>query len=492
MKVRFGNGKRMLLACTGVALVGGGCGWLRASSVLDPYAAAPPAATAPWQPPGPATHYQPAADAWRPTPAVVPDPDTVYDLPRLIDVAQRANPDTREAWERARLLAAQLGRAEGAYLPQLTGGLQAGYTQDAIDAKGGTQLVRGSIVEPALALTWTLLDFGRRSAEVDLAQQTLLEANFTFNRTLQEVVYAVERNFYLLDASRAKVTAARATLETAQTVEEAATARKSVGLATQPEVLLARQESARAELDLERARGDVMDAQAALAQSIGIPPNVPLQITDLSAQPLPTTLPAAVEGVMDAALKNRPDLAARLAAVRAREAEERRARAEFFPTLWGTAGAAQAVRHYRAGPPFSSFDENNTLYGGLLNFEWPIFEGFERDNAVRSAQSGLNAAQAALAAVQLQALRDVWQAYADVKTAERKCEFALALLAASQDAYDSNLEAYRHGLSTVVDLLTAQRDLARARTTVIDSKAELLTASATLAFAAGEVPVESR
>jgi len=69
----------------------------------------------------------------------------------------------------------------------------------------------------------------------------------------------------------------------------------------------------------------------------------------------------------------------------------------------------------------------------------------------------------------------------------RKHEYALALLAASQEAYDSTLESYRSaGLATVIDLLAAQRDLARARTTEIQIRAELLTDSAALTFAAGD------
>jgi hypothetical protein len=74
-----------------------------------------------------------------------------------------------------------------------------------------------------------------------------------------------------------------------------------------------------------------------------------------------------------------------------------------------------------------------------------------------------------------------------MKTALRKREFALALLTASEEAYESTLESYRtSGLATVLDLLAAQRDLARARTTEIQSRTELLTTSAALTFATGD------
>jgi len=59
------------------------------------------------------------------------------------------------------------------------------------------------------------------------------------------------------------------------------------------------------------------------------------------------------------------------------------------------------------------------------------------------------------------------------------------LLAAAQEAYDDNIETYRQGLSTIVELLTADRDLANARFTMIQSTADVLTSSAAVANAVG-------
>src|SRR5262249_491873 len=253
------------------------------------------------------------------------------------------------------------------------------------------------------------------------------------------------------------------------------------------DLLLTGRERACAAFDLEQALGGVAHAQAPLASSLGIPPTALMRVADLSAVPLPTDLPESVERVIDRALSRRPDLASRLANVRAREAEERRARAEFWPRLLFSGTAGQAVQRYRAGPPNGTFTMNETEYGAFLTFEWKIFDGFERENALREATSLRGAAEADLAAVELRAIRDASQPYADVKAARRKHEYALALMAASQKAYDATLVSYRSaGLATVLDLLAAQRDLARARTTEIQTRADLLMSAAALTFAAGE------
>jgi outer membrane protein TolC len=216
----------------------------------------------------------------------------------------------------------------------------------------------------------------------------------------------------------------------------------------------------------------------------------------VSAVPLPEGLAETVEQIIDRALARRPDLAGRLAELRAREAaqkrareaEIRRARADYLPKIGLTGHAGGVVSHFRAGPPFATHTYEEPLYEATIGLEWTIFDGFERENRLRLAESGAGAARADLEALELRTLREVWKAYADVKTAIRKNEFATALLSASQDAYGASLESYRQGLGTLIDLLAAQRDLARARTTVVETRAGLLTASAALAFASGAMP----
>jgi outer membrane protein TolC len=475
-----------LVATVLLALNGGCAGW---SIARDPYPGAPASSATPWTAPPPARPERTGATAGRVGPPVKVDQDLVYGLADLIDLAHRANPDTRRTWEEARAAAAQLGRSHAAYYPTLTflanGGTSRVADQGPVPI--GTFTIEGPSATPQLQLTWIILDFGRRSSTVERSSQQLTQANLTFNRKLQEVAFAVARNYFTLDASRARVTATLVTLESAVAVEEAVAARLTQGLATRPDFLLAKQERARAAYEVEDALGAVADAQAALAESLGIPPTAQIRVADLSALPLPTGLADTVEHVIDRALARRPDLAARLAAVRAREAEANRARAAFLPQLFFSGAVNQSLQRYRAGPPFGTFSMNETEYGAFLNFEWKLFDGFERENALREATSQREAAQAELAALELRTMREVWKAYADVKTALRKHEFALALLAASEEAYASTLESYRSaGLATVIDMLAAQRDLARARTTEIQSRAELLTASAALSFASGD------
>src|ERR1700750_1860179 len=91
----------------------------------------PPSPVRPWAPPalpryeGELRHYQPTEAERRYLPAI--DPHKTYNLAELIDIAQRSNPETRVAWERARQAAAAVGLTESAYYPYLVAAAAGGY-----------------------------------------------------------------------------------------------------------------------------------------------------------------------------------------------------------------------------------------------------------------------------------------------------------------------------------------------------------------------------
>jgi outer membrane protein TolC len=260
-------------------------------------------------------------------------------------------------------------------------------------------------------------------------------------------------------------------------------------LGTESDQLQSQQELARAQFDLQSAQRNVSDTWASLAESIGISPTVTFPVVGLSAILLPTNLVESVEVAMDRAFRQRPDLAAQLAQVRAREADVRRAEAEYRPSiaLSGTAGGNMGNWYVTApGSPASSYDYVSPEYGAFLTFSWNLFDGFERKNELREAKSRRDEAEAQLTALELKTQREVWKAYADAKASFLQYAFARALLTASENDYDAALTSYQNGLGTVIELLTAERDLARARTTLVESRADVLTSSATLAFAAGD------
>jgi hypothetical protein len=142
--------------------------------------------------PGPAVPWRAPdlrgySNALKPTERSPIDPAREYDLLELIDVAQRVNPETRVAWERALQAAIGVGLVESEYFPILSLGAFAGYQSLPLPAPQnlipqGFFRIDWAHLLPGLGLKWLLLDFGRRGATLDAAKERLLAANLGFNR----------------------------------------------------------------------------------------------------------------------------------------------------------------------------------------------------------------------------------------------------------------------------------------------------------------------
>ena len=490
---------------------------------------APPSSKRPWSPPGLEKYERELAQEVsrvKPDEAMI-NPRKVYDLPELIDIAERNNPDTRTAWEHAREAAAAVGLSESFYFPYLMASAGAGYerafipfptlrtdqrqiaqqleqaaanpqaalrkleTQNQkspnVTIVGGGSLVTEAVgSRAALSVKWLLLDFGERRALVDAAKERLMMANVGFNATHQKIVFEVTRNFYALGNARQKVIVGKSALHAAQTVEQAVKARLDRGLALKPELLQALQQTAQSAFDLEAAIGAESDAQVALVESLGILPTTRLQVADFAHKPLPADPERSVDALIDLALSQRPDLVVKLANLHAKQAEVRKAHAEFYPKVAVDAHVAQTGLDVSInGSPF--FGGDQTTYGAGIVVELPIFDGFARREKLRIAEAELRSAESELSGARDAAVREVWKAYNDFKTALRNQDAAAKLLTAAENAYAAVLDSYQNGLSTYVEVVNAQRNATAARSVGHDTRSAIFTTAAALALSIGEL-----
>ncbi len=482
----------LLLAAAGSVV---GCSYFAEAPEITPNHYAPAAADRPWSPaPKYAGDYVvPQAErAPQQVPSAPPEPSHgQIGLSRLITVALTNNPDTRVAWQRARVAAAAYGSSRAAYYPTVSSETDAGYTRQIIELPGSTIApFKQWYAEPALRLTYILLDFGRRDADDETARNQLAASNFAFNRELQTVVFNTQRAFYALAASHAGVTAAQQNLELAKTDNDAVQRRVDLGLATLPELLLARERVAQSEYDLASARLVVRESEASMALAIGVAANTPLEVESLASQSIPKSLGHEVDELIRDAVRQRPDLAAQVATLNASEASVRRARAEFYPMVDVLGEYGEQVWNYQFLGPTATVSQPR--YRAQMMLDWDIFTGFKRLNDLKQAEASRAEAAATVESSELGAIAEVWRSYYEFESTQKKYEYAEALLAATNEAYSANLDTYRQGLSTIVELLTADRDLANARFTMIQSTADLLSSSAAVAYAVGAIEMPHR
>ncbi len=466
---------------------------------------APPSPDKPWYPPQLLEYekklaHREVGESPSGTPIAI-DPEKVYDLPELIDIAERTNPETRIAWERARQAAAAVGLSQSAYFPYLVASAGAGYEHafipfptlkqgpgpSDVSVTGGGTLATDAVGErAALGVKWLLFDFGERKAVTTMAKEGLMMANVGFNAVHQQIVFTVTRRFYELNTTRQKVAVAESSLRAADTVAQAARARLDNGLATKPDVLQAEHQSAQAAFELEAARGALSDAQVAFVESLGVLPTTKLEVANVSEKSFSENSAESLDDLLDRALSQRPDLVGKLANLRAKQAGVRKARAAYYPkvSLGANAGWAEmdvSVKDSRY------FGGNEPVYGAGVAIELPIFDGFARRKQLRIAESELRAAEDELVHSRDSVIREVWKARTDFETALRKQDSATKLVAAAESAFAASLDAYQHGLGTYVDVANAQRNVTASRSVVADTRSAIYTSAAALALSVGDL-----
>jgi outer membrane protein len=423
----------------------------------------------------------------RSAPAFVPDPNKIYTLPELVNLAEQNNPDTRVAWENAKARAADLGISKASLYPTVAALAVAQSARDNLFFAPNYYRQTIETFSPALEVDYIIFDFGRRTQEIAVSRANLLAANFLFNDTHRKVIFQVMAAYYHVLDTKGQEDVAEANLKNAQTDQQAAEARLELGLATLPDVLEARSAAAQADYDLQAAIGASEIAHGDLATALGISPVNPLQVESIQSLTIPQDLNVTVETSIDKALAQRPDLMQSVAELRAAHAAVKEAKTAYLPTLSinGTAGLAKNFSEQYQFP--GAYSANQEFWNARLSLTWTLFDGFAREQRLARAKAEQKQAAADVDAIRDQVENQVWSAYSTARTALRQQRAAAALLEAASSSYNAALQSYTYGVRSQIDVVSAQRALAAARTADVTARTQLLTGVAALAFQTGDL-----
>lgn len=419
------------------------------------------------------------------------DPRHAYTLAELIDLAQTRNQTTRVAWEQARQAAIGVGISQATLLPQLTANALGGANHTASPfptalKQRGYITSDGQAIFPELVLSYLLLDFGGRRAGIEASKQLSFAANVAFTAAHQNLIMNVARAYFLLAAAEAQSVAARTTLANAKLIETAAQAKLGRGEGTVTDVALAHTQVARATLAIPQSETANNTARADLLALLELPPRTPLVVQDSSGRELSRGTLRTLDTMMDDALRQRPDVLARLAQLRASEQGIALARSELYPRLSVAANLQGNIGQLRTDDgPYESVKQPQ--YGLYLRLDWALYQGGARLNRLHQAQSRSAEAEASLRQASTEAMREVAIAYDALQTSLAQHDAAVAFRAAAQTGFDAASSAYDHGVGTLTDAANAQSNLATAQAAVVQAHAQALVNAAALAFATGDL-----
>lgn len=442
---------------------------------------APATPTSPWQPQRPLFGAEPIP-LYRHEAALADD--TVYTLGQLIDIAEENNPATHAAWARARVAAASVGIAKSELYPTVMAAAAGRAFLNPPLLYQSFVLQDIGAFETALSLDYTLVDFGARRAEISASQARLLAANLNFNNEHLLLIQQVSAAYYQLLNATGLREAAEVNLHDAQTVEDAVRERKANGLATLPDLLEARAATAKADYELQSAIGVEKTAFGNLATVLTASPTHPFKVQELNDIPIPETMDQSVEEAIDEAYRTRPDLLANVEQVKAADAEIKAARSAYFPKL-AFDGSRGWLRAWGQQEKYDGTYGKTFTYDAKLSLTWTVFDGFKRENRLSRAKAERESAVQEVREKEDRIADRVWGDYADAVTSLEQRKAAASLLSASNESYSASVESYQDGVRNILDVLSAERDLAHARAVDVTARTQVLQSMMNLAFRTG-------
>lgn len=411
---------------------------------------------------------------------VVPNTHETLALADLVDLGLQNSPTTRIAWYQAKEAAADVGTARGAYLPTLFLNGVWQKNQFLTTSFALTEVAREKIIGTTLSSTYLLFDFGGRNGNLMAARSALDRLNWNYNWEVQTVMLNVIQSYYNYVNALEIVAASEATVQDNLTTFEAAKARVQTGVNSLSDQLQAETSLIQSQIQLEQNRGMLQIAYATLVQSLGLPPDTPVCIA-----PLPEVIETEdvcenMSALLQVAKENRADLLAMRASVLERRFTIRTARSALMPTI-----NSEIIGGYQ------SIDSNRYLstYGLNFGINLPILNQFADINNLRKAQAALLESQAELDNDELGAYLSVVSDYYELIANTKILKYSYAYLDIAKKNQEVAFANYKMGVTTIIDLMTANNALNIARQQLADAKTNFLSSLANLSYDTGGLTV---
>lgn len=390
-------------------------------------------------------------------------------LNRLIEEAGALNADVAEAWARlrqARESAVQTGAAE---LPELGASTSATRSRSALggSAGGAGGYVTTNSFSAGFDVSFELDVFGGRRRDTERADATAEARAADLADTLISLHGDVARYYAQFRGYQARLALARRTVGLRQDSLVLARARAQGGTG-------ATLDAVQAEAELENARAAIppleQSAREALLRLAVLTGQVPQAIEArlAEARPVPALAGTVAPDPPATVLARRPDIRAAERRIAAATANVGVAEADRLPAISLAGSIGLNAGRLRDVTRLSS---NVWSIGPTLDL--PIFDAGRRAAVVRERAAARDEAIAAWRGKVLAAVEEVEKALTAIDR-ERAHETALRrTVAAYADSVALATSLYRAGMGGYADVITAQRSLASAEDSLIQSRTNL-------------------
>ncbi len=395
-------------------------------------------------------------------------------LNSLIDRAVEGNLTLQQAVLRIAGARQELTQARGGLFPSLNGSakvkrqqlglkglLKANGATDQLDSDTASQL---SSLEQQITLyqgsfdaSWELDLWGKVRREVELADAQTQAAIEQRNDALVSLEAEVARAYLQLRGAQATVATLEQQIAVSQQSWELTQSQQRNGLAPLTDVENARAQLSSLQAQLPQYQSQARQAMNGLAVLLGKTPGaLDNELYMPKAMPaLPQIVPVGIPATL---ARRRPDIRQAEATLHAQTANIGVSVAQLFPSLslTGQLGVRNTDVSY-----LDNWSSHFYSVGPSLSI--PIFQGGRLVSSVKLARAQQASAALDYRQTVLTALQDVENALVSYRADQARVTALDETTGSLQRAFDLASDSYRQGISTFIDVLDAQRQLAQAQ-----------------------------
>jgi len=384
-------------------------------------------------------------------------------LNALVDKALANSPTLRVAQARLARAQASSDAVRGGELPQLNAG--ADLTRQLFSANyiyppplGGAVMNTGDV---RLTASWELDFFGKNHAALGAALGQVQAGQADVQAARMLLASSVVRGYIALQRIEAQLAVAQRTMAQRVQVKTLVQDRVNAGLDTQLELQQSDGALPEARLQIEmlqEQRALTLNALAALTAQPGTPPQLTL------AEQLPGNVaPVVAQSIPLDLLGRRADIAAARWRVEAALHDVDTAKTLFYPNI----NLAAFVGLSSIG--FDKLTQSGSSQWGVgPAIRLPIFDGGRLRANLRGKTADLDAAVESYNAQVIDAVHDVADQLASVRSIARQQSEQAAAQAAAESAYTIATQRYQAGLGNYLNVLTAETAVLAQRRLAVD------------------------
>jgi NodT family efflux transporter outer membrane factor (OMF) lipoprotein len=408
-----------------------------------------------------------------PVPQIAGNLLSLFDNAQLRTTVQHAltrNPDLRLSLARLEEAGFNTRRANAARFPALTG-------QASTSRSDNAHRPEAALFEASLDAGWEIDVWGRIRAGVTASTSDQAAAAADYAAARQSIAAQTMQGWFDLAAAQDFLALSQRRLASFEQTERSVSRRRDEGRATLANLELTRSDTSGARADLEVRRNQRDQAARTLKALTGFYPSADYK----TRGGWPSLRRTVRAGIPSDLLRQRPDIDAAYQRIRAADARVQVAHAALFPSfaLTASGGQSSSVLTDLALRGFSSW----SLLGSLSQ---PLFDAGARRADLGAAGKRAEQSYQQYRTTVLNALREVENALGSERYLRTEEAARLQAFRAARSAEERTRRDFEAGITELLNLLTAQRQVFSTEERTITLRAARLKNRVALALALGK------